>query len=570
MRKPYRLVPGLAVLFLCLTLAPAAGAAPAEPRIERIAQVGRLWGFVRYLHPYLAYRDVDWDAALVRALPAVADAPSPEAYAAAVQTMLDALGDPVTRVLPPEKTTPPPATAADGAKPTVVRTLEGGAVLYDAGAVDKLGIEEVFAGFGPMTRTLAEAPAVIIDLRGATETSGFYVRYVLDEVQGFLVRAPARAPTERYLLHSGYRPQDGSTSGSYWSGFVSLAATTFTPAAGSSATPRRVVFLVGPETLLPPLALALQAAGAASLVSVGPLTEERAVTSRVLELGEGVRVRVRVGEILPLPGWPGLHADVEVPAGQDEATLLATALAEARRPPAPPEAAAPLPALPEAVFRPDATYPEMLEPDLAHRRLAVIRAWNVIHFFYPYLHLLDDWDAVLPEFLARMETAASGQDYALTIQEMMARVADGHTSVAGHPALLAFFGDSGLPLEIRWVEGAAVVTRILHEDARAAGIQIGDAILAVDGEPTAARMERFRKYTTGSTAAFVQQRLCRSLTRGAAGSIAVLSLQGVDGKVRETRLERRRRPAAPPADPSPAVRILPGNIGYMDLRLSTR
>lgn len=53
--------------------APAPAVVPGPPAAEsvaitRIAAVGKLWGEVRYLHPYLAYRDIDWDAALLRAL----------------------------------------------------------------------------------------------------------------------------------------------------------------------------------------------------------------------------------------------------------------------------------------------------------------------------------------------------------------------------------------------------------------------------------------------------------------------------------------------------------------------
>src|SRR5688500_6694373 len=70
-----------------------------KERTERLARVGRLWGTVRYFHPHLAYKDIDWDAALVKALPKVTAARTDEEYAAAVQGMLDALGDPATRVI---------------------------------------------------------------------------------------------------------------------------------------------------------------------------------------------------------------------------------------------------------------------------------------------------------------------------------------------------------------------------------------------------------------------------------------------------------------------------------------
>jgi Peptidase family S41 len=100
----------LCLVFLFVLSLPSFAAEAASPGLDRLAQVGRLWGTVRYLHPYLLDRDIDWDAALVAALPRVEAARSQEEYAAAVQGMLDALGDPVTRVLPPDtKPRPTPA-----------------------------------------------------------------------------------------------------------------------------------------------------------------------------------------------------------------------------------------------------------------------------------------------------------------------------------------------------------------------------------------------------------------------------------------------------------------------------
>src|SRR5689334_811242 len=116
----------LAALALFLTSV-AFAAEPKDVHIDRLAKVGRLWGTVRYLHPYLAYKDVDWDAALVAAIPKVRTAKSVDEYRAAVQGMLDALGDPVTRVM---EATPPPAMPPGEAGP-MVQKLDGGVLLLD-------------------------------------------------------------------------------------------------------------------------------------------------------------------------------------------------------------------------------------------------------------------------------------------------------------------------------------------------------------------------------------------------------------------------------------------------------
>jgi C-terminal processing protease CtpA/Prc len=206
----------------------------------------------------------------------------------------------------------------------------------------------------------------------------------------------------------------------------------------------------------------------------------------------------------------------------------------------------------------------MKEPSLEYRQLAVIRAWNVIHYFYPYLHLIGDWDAVLPEFLARMEQAKTFRDYALTLTEMMTHVADGHTWLFGHPDVERPFGDAGLPIQVRWTEGAAVVWRA-SDEAKQAGIEVGDAILEVDGESIEARTERIGRYMPASTRPAQLNRIATRLLAGAAGSTAALKVQKLYGSVREVRLERDPKKTLPPEDKGDVVRILPGNLGYVDL-----
>src|SRR5437870_4137151 len=65
--------------------APVPAAAKPASAVERLTHLARLWGAVRYLHPWLAYKEIDWDAALVQAIPRVRAARTAEQYAAAVQ-----------------------------------------------------------------------------------------------------------------------------------------------------------------------------------------------------------------------------------------------------------------------------------------------------------------------------------------------------------------------------------------------------------------------------------------------------------------------------------------------------
>lgn len=82
-------------LWLCASALAFAQQLPSEN--QRLFDTGKLWITVKYFHPYLAYRtDIDWDKALVDALPKIRTAANSEDYAAAVNSMLAVLHDPLT------------------------------------------------------------------------------------------------------------------------------------------------------------------------------------------------------------------------------------------------------------------------------------------------------------------------------------------------------------------------------------------------------------------------------------------------------------------------------------------
>src|SRR5918998_2095004 len=68
-----------------------------DARIARLVGLAKVWGTVKYFHPFLAYRNIDWDKALVETIPKVEAAKTPQEYQAAVNQLLAALGDKSTR-----------------------------------------------------------------------------------------------------------------------------------------------------------------------------------------------------------------------------------------------------------------------------------------------------------------------------------------------------------------------------------------------------------------------------------------------------------------------------------------
>jgi C-terminal processing protease CtpA/Prc len=598
------LAPGLAPRGLAAAAAAAGPPAPQDA-IERLARVVRLWGTVRFHHPYLAYKEIDWDEALAKAAPRVRSAASREEYAAAVKEMLATLGDATTHLVDTGNgagqagavpaapgsaaanaaPAPPPAAAL----PPLFRHVGEGLLVFDlrpyGGSAGFMALLRAAQSLGP---EVAKARGVVFDLRqeGAEEIAA---ETLLSPLSGLLASHPTHAPAQRSLRHGGYRSQVELGSGGYNSFFSTELAENFTPAPGAS--PKRVVFLVDRESYLPALALALQRSGDGFIVLAGQggLGDESVVARAEVDLGEGLSAAVRLGELVPEPGWPGPHADLEIAPGSGSAAAaadppLAASIelaaggtsaggAAARAAPAPNAAGfAPLPA---GLWRRDNAYESMTAPDLGHRVLAVARYWNVIRFFYAYRELIGDWDAALPEFLRAMDGAAGERAYALAVAAMTTHVPDGHSGVNG--ALIdRLLGEVGLPVALRWLEERAYVVTAIADDpaVKASGLEVGDVLEAVDGEPVAARVARYRKYVTASTPAALAGVIGRQLLRGAEGSTAELTVRGKDG-VKKCKIKRseaalalayRQRVGGPFwATTGDTVRVLPGNLGYVDL-----
>src|SRR5687768_4942774 len=137
-----------------------ADAQPMPDRAERLVGAARVWAKAKFFHPYLAYKDIDWDAALVAAIPKVEAATTIDQYRAAIAEMLAKLGDPITRIGPPAKAsavTPGPlvATPSPGVVQVELAALVAGG--FDSRAFRERGTE--------IEKAAAAAKVLVVDLR---------------------------------------------------------------------------------------------------------------------------------------------------------------------------------------------------------------------------------------------------------------------------------------------------------------------------------------------------------------------------------------------------------------------
>ena len=546
----------------------------AEYATEHLAALGRLWGAIKYFHPYLAYKNIDWDGTLVKTIPQVKAARTSNEYRQAISSFLQVLDDPVTRVLEAQAAGDESASNSAGNKPasaaTYYRTVDGYVVIVASDWVKALVNEDPDFDKEPqMVMEILKAKGAVLDCRYSdVAASSFYLEFYLNRLLPQIVQGNVVLGTQRYRVHNGYPPQRGSTSGEYSSSFVTEA-----PGAlpGQAEIRKPLAMVIDEKTpKLIPLLSGLQGWGA-RVIQVGARDSESSIKTDQMILGDGVTVRVRATEFVHPNGESTFQPDVQVPASASDERVVSTAIA-ALNVSANDKTATASPSSPPLTMKTsrDDPYASMTFPSEEYRLLALFRFWNIINYFYPYRELTDKpWNMVLTDFIPRFLENKNQLEYEMTVAEMVARLQDTHGFVGPLKSLDAQLGGFAPPLSLRVASGKLTVANLLDPSAaQTAGVKIGDVILTVDGEPIARRVAYLSMFRSLSNTASAYSFVYPTALRGAKNISAKLRVEGADGQVREVEMPRTLefyRVIFPPPRQTPIYAVLPNGYGYIDL-----
>ncbi|HEX8197282.1 MAG TPA: S41 family peptidase [Pyrinomonadaceae bacterium] len=545
-------------------------------RIERLAGLAKIWGAVKYFHPFLAYREIDWDKTLIETIPKVNAAKTTREYEAAINSMLAPLGDRNTRarIIGEKPKTENQAPAAENKEPI---RLENGVLMIDSFAAAKAiaGANNLRSEFlTKTTQFISQAKAILIDLRsgaGLDEEIAYYLGFYLQESLPLMLDKNVPTASVRYRIHNGYAPQSGSTSGGYYSGLIADAPQTL--AGNNKGKTPPIVFLVNENSpAVTEILGGLQAANLAFVVQDGESAEETGVATYAIKLPENVEVKMRTTELVGADGTIGFAADVIAPKGDAEKTaqrIIAENKFISKR-------VKNASANASQVSQKDNIYPEMEFPTPEYRLLALFRFWNVINLFFPYKHLIDKpWDNILPPYIAKFEANKDAADYQLTVREMVAEIQDSHGGVR-FPSISKSaerLGRFSPPFTLKFIENQTVVEYVF-DDVK--DVKVGDVITMVDGVPIEKLRENYARYFAASTTQSLMRSIHRDLLRGHENSRKKLTVRGVDGSIREVEVVT----SIAATDPRwakidnkekllPVFTVLPSGYGYVDLsRLS--
>jgi len=168
-------------------------------------------------------------------------------------------------------------------------------------------------------------------------------------------------------------------------------------------------------------------------------------------------------------------------------------------------------------FGNELAYEGMTVPDAGYRLLGLFRAWNIVEYWFPYRDLVEaDGDALLREFIPRVVSAGSRDEYALAMIAFFSRLEDGHANLWKSLDVRPPTGACQLPLAFRFVEGRLVVSGYTHPSAGSAtGLRIGDVVSRLDDVPVDSLVARWWPVYAASNDAARLRAIAASIGRGA-------------------------------------------------------
>lgn len=195
--------------------------------------------------------------------------------------------------------------------------------------------------------------------------------------------------------------------------------------------------------------------------------------------------------------------------------------------------------------------------------------WSEIKYNFANFDLVPDvnWDALYLEYIPKVRQTKSTLEYYRVLQELCAKLRDGHTNVYMPEALWKETGARPL-IRTSLIEDKVLIIGVFGDDLKQNGIETGQEIVEIDGVSVKKYAEQIAPYQSVSTAQDLTARVFDyALLNGALSKPVELTLRDAKGnsfKKNLPRVTREERRAKVPRTPF-EYRLLPGNIALVAL-----
>jgi C-terminal processing protease CtpA/Prc len=168
------------------------------------------------------------------------------------------------------------------------------------------------------------------------------------------------------------------------------------------------------------------------------------------------------------------------------------------------------------IFKNEASYKALEYPDQGFQLLSLYRFWNIIEYYFPYKHLMDeDWYLVLEEFIPKVIDATDELKYKMAILELIGKVQDSHADIRSKEDVLNDYWGKKIPQPIfKFIENKLVVTGFYEVTTTSENfLKVGDVLSHINNVAVDDLVKCRLKYTPGSNRSTQLRELAINLVR---------------------------------------------------------
>ncbi|MBU2947011.1 S41 family peptidase [Zobellia uliginosa] len=180
-------------------------------------------------------------------------------------------------------------------------------------------------------------------------------------------------------------------------------------------------------------------------------------------------------------------------------------------------------------FKNENPYSNMPYPDDGFRLLSLYRYWNMINYFFPYKHLMDeDWNKKLIEYIPLFINAKNELEYELATVQIIGDIQDTHANLwGGADKIDEWKGSNYPPIHVRFIKNHLVVTDYYNQELKnKVGLKIGDVITKINGNPIDKIVNEKSKYYPASNEPTRLRDISADLLRSNSNNIEIEFVSG--------------------------------------------
>jgi len=171
------------------------------------------------------------------------------------------------------------------------------------------------------------------------------------------------------------------------------------------------------------------------------------------------------------------------------------------------------------------------------RLYGFVSFWTEVKYNFAFFDQVPelDWDEVLIEYLPKVNADQSNKQYYDLLQEICAKLEDGHTEI--YPPFKIQKGIGKPPLEFTWFEGQFFITNA--DKSLEEIIPLGSSLMSVDGIALEEYLEeRIYPYISSSTEHIKRRIACSRILEGDINSRVSIAVMSPTSELMEMELER--------------------------------